>query len=792
MIPLKIEVSEFLRKSIVLSLSLLILDSSTAFSTQSPPSPSLQKHGIAIYGEPKYKKGFSHFDYVNPNAPKRGSLKIGAIGTFDSLNPYSFKGIPAAGTGVLGNNYVFDSLMTLSGDEPETLYGLVAETVEMPKNRSWMIFNLNKKARWPDGKPITTADVQFTWETLRDHGRPFMQAHYKKVSKVELLDSHRIKFYLRAKKEDDGTLTYERDLPLLIGRMVVLPQHILQKKDFHKLKQEDVVGSGPYKIKDVKMGHSITYERRQDYWAKDLAPQKGRYNFNTIHYHYYRNVDVMFEAFKVGDFDLLIEADPRRWNTSYTFKAVKEGRIKKLELRHKRPVGLRGFVMNTRRPFFQDRTIRKALLLAFDFKWVNETLFYNTFNRSKSYFENTKLASKGLPSKEELALLEPFRDQIPEDVFTQPYKPPSFNTSQEKRQSLTQAKNLLKKAGCVLKRGKLIHPLTQKPFKFEMLITRTEEEKLGLALQRDLKQLGIEMTLKTVDEPQYWARTTSFDFDMVIFLWSGSFSPSGGVLLNRWGTPSASRKGSLNYMGCKDPVIDSLCGQVNKAQTWEELATATKALDRVLLWGHYVIPLFHDTKNRVAVWDKFRYPKFDPLVGISTTPLWSKEAERPSSYPQMPEIEALSMLMAKACGIDTVPFLLIQLKDGHLAYLTRRIDRNANGDKFAMEDACQFTERLTEHKYRGSYEQIAKGIITFSKNPLFDVVRFYEQVIVSFLIGNNDMHLKNFSLISYDGKSYSLAPAYDMISAQLLVPDDPEELALNLNGKKRKLEENGL
>lgn len=587
------------------------------------------QHALTMYGAPKYPAAFSSFAYVNSDAPKGGTLKIGAIGAFDALNPYSFKGIPVAGTGVLGENYLFDSLMIAPADEPETLYGLIAESVEMPEDRSWIIFNLNKKAKWPDGKPITSADVEFTVETLKEHGRPFMQSHYKKVSHVEILSPYRIKFTL---KPQTDPLTqkpiYERDLPLLIARMVVLPKHILEGKDFHKLTHKDMIGSGPYRMKDVKMGHSVTYERRDDYWAKDLNVRKGLFNFQTVIYDYYRNRDVLFEAFKAEEFDFFMEIDPNRWKTAYNFPAVKEGRIKKLDLPHDRPVGMRAFVMNTRQPIFKNRDIRRALILAFDFEWVNHNLCHNIFTRNCSYFDNTTLASKGLPSSEEKKLLEPFKDSLPQEVMTQSYTLPTFTTPLERRKTLAQAQKLLKQAGCVMKNGKLIHPLTHKPFKFQIMITRVEEEKLALAFKRDLKPLGIDVSVQLVDEPQYWARTQKFDFDMVIFLWTGSFCPSSGVLLNRWGTQSATQEGSLNYMGCAESAIDALCGEVAKAQTWDDLKIATKSLDRVLLWGHYVIPLFYDKKNHIAIWDKFGYPEFNPLVGLTTTTWWFKEARQ--------------------------------------------------------------------------------------------------------------------------------------------------------------------
>lgn len=611
-----------MKRILTLYLALILTYGLSPFNVEAD-TPKKQ-HAIAIYGDPKYPRDFNHFDYVNPKAPKGGEIKIGAIGVFDSLNPYSFKGVPAAGTGVLGPNLIHDMLMIPSGDEPETLYGLIAESVEMPEDRSWIIFNLNPKATFSDGKPVTAKDVAFTWKTLKEEGSSFLQSHYKKIEKIEIINDYRVKFYLKPKSEEKGKKTYARDLPLIVARMVVMPEHILKGKNFHKLKQEDIIGSGPYKIKSISMGRSITYERRKDYWAKDLNVRVGTNNFDTITYDYYRNGEVLFEAFKGGAFDIFIEIDPKRWANNYTIPAVKQGRIIKLELEHRRPTGFRGFVMNTRNKLFQDIRIRKALVAVFDFNWVNHNLYHDAFKRSRSYFENTYLAAQGSPSKAELKLLNPLKDQIPEEVFGPAFQPPVFKTPQEKRKAIAKAKKLLKAAGCTLKKGVLYHPATQKPFEFDIMITRTAEEQLALALQRDLKNLGIKLHIRKVDEAQYWARTTKFDFDMVIFQWAGSLSPSGGVLLNRWGTKSVNRKGSLNYMGVNNPAIDILCTHISRANSLDELKTAIHALDRLLIWSYFVIPLFHDNKNRMAIWDKFGYPVFNPLIGITTSTWWTK------------------------------------------------------------------------------------------------------------------------------------------------------------------------
>lgn len=586
-------------------------------------------HAVAFLGTPKYPPGFKHFDYVNPQAPCGGTLKTAVLGTFDSLNAYYFKGTPAAGTGVLGPNYLFDTLMVPSGDEPETLYGLIAHSVEVASDRSWILFNLNPQARFADGHAVTAADVVFTLETLKEKGQGFMQVHYKKVQKAEILGPHCVKMYLSPQQNEKGAPVYTRDLPLIVARMVVLPRHRMEGK-FENLSLEDMVGSGPYKIQKVDWGRSITYKRRPDYWAKDLNVQKGLYNFDTVRFDYYRTKAVMVESFKAGHVDFILETDPKAWETLYNFPAIRQGRVKKLEIPHHRPVGLHGFVMNTRKVLFQDRRIRQALSLIFNAFWVNQNLYAGAFQRTQSYFENTDFSARGLPSPEERGLLEPLRAFVAPEVFTHAYVLPFFKTYGEERQAMRHARTLLKQAGCREDKGHLIHPTTGKPFVFKIMVMREEQEKLALALQRNLKRsLGIHMHVCPVDEAHYWRHANTLDFDMIIFHWSSSASPSGDVLLNRFGTKSCDRPGSLNYMGAKNPAIDLLCHHVSKATTLKTLQTALKALDRVLLHEHFVIPLFYGNKNYVAMWDKFGFPDFDPQVGLMTLNWWTKASETP-------------------------------------------------------------------------------------------------------------------------------------------------------------------
>ncbi len=581
------------------------------------------QHGISMHGDLKYKKGDS-FAYLNPAAPVGGTIKLGIVGTYDSLNPFITKGNSPAGLNLLTETLVFERLMARSKDEPFSLYGLIAESIEVAPDRSWIIFNIRSEAKWADGKPITAQDVMFTHALLRDKGRPNLRLFYSRVANVKVLSPLKVKFSFKP-LEDDGS--YDPELPLLIGLMSILPKHILAKKDFEKLTLKPIVGSGPYRIKEFKPGHSITYERRADYWGHNLSYNLGRSNFNIVHYDYYRDEKVAFEAFKAGAYDVHAESNPADWLNLYDFKAVKSGAVKKITTEHNRPVGMRAFTFNIRKPVFADKRVRQALAYAFDFEWINKNLFHSAYMRTRSYFDNTELASIGLPAGQELALLEPYRDQLPAEVFTKEYKPPSTDGSGNIRGNLHKAVELLTQAGWTIHNSVLRNQQTGEVFKCEIMLYRPDDKKIALAFARNLKRLGIDLRIRMVDAAQYESRRMNFDYDVIINLWGHTLSP-GREQTYYWGLAAADEPGSRNYPGIKDPVVDHLCNVLATAQDRGTLVAAARALDRVLLWGHYVIPLYHKNTDYLAHWDKFGHPEFKPDVPMSVITWWTKGAEK--------------------------------------------------------------------------------------------------------------------------------------------------------------------
>ena len=572
-----------------------------------------EQYGIAMHGEVKHPPAFTHFDVVNPNAPKGGELKLAIVGTFDTLNPFILKGTPPAGI----RESLFESLLKRSPDEPFGLYGLVAESLEIAPDRSWIIFNINPKAKWQDGKPITAKDVAFSYHTFREHGTPNQKMTYeKKVEKVEILGERKVKITF---KKVDGK--YDAEIPFIIGIMTLLAEHDLKGKDVEKTGLTPLLSSGPYKIVKIEPGRSIIYQRDPTYWAKDLPVNKGQYNFDTLRFDYYKNAAVAFEAFKAGNVYTREESDPGKWAQKYNFPAVKKGLVRCLEIPHQHQVGMQAFVFNTRRDIFQDPRVRRAFAYIFDYDWLNKNMFHGAMTRTISFFDNTELASKDLPQGQELALLEPFRAQLPKDVFEKTYTLPTFEKGS--RENLKIAQALLKEAGWVTKGGKLVNEKTGKPFTFEILLNTPENEKVTLAFARNLKQLGIQATPRTVDAAQYENRRVKMDFDMIIHFWGHSLSP-GNEQSFYWSSKAADEPGTRNYPGVKSPVVDTLCNAITNAKEREEQVTAVKALDRVLLWGHYIIPLGHRSKDYVAYWNKIDHP---PL-GLTGLPdihtLWAK------------------------------------------------------------------------------------------------------------------------------------------------------------------------
>ncbi len=577
------------------------------FSTPAQAETVQPVHGIAMHGEPKYPKGFSHFDYVNPDAPKGGTVRQATIGSFDSLNQFIVKGESADGIGA-----IYDSLTKSSADEPFTKYGLLAESMEMPEDRSSIIFNLRKEARWHDGKSVTAEDVVFTFKIIREKGAPQLRFYYADIAKVEALTPQRVKFTFKNGEN--------RELPLIVGDQAILPKHYWESRAFDETSLEPPLGSGAYKIENLEPGRHITYVRAPDYWAKDLAVNKGYDNFERIRYDYYRDTAVIIEAFKAGEFDFRAENSSKDWATAYTTDDVKEGRIVKVEIKHNRSAGMQGFVYNLRRPLFQDPLVREALAYAFDFERSNKTLFYGQYVRTRSYFDNSELAASGTPSKEELELLEPYRDKLPPRLFTEEYNPPKTDGTGRIRKNLGMAVKLLKKAGWVIKDGKLVNG-EGKPFEFEILLVSPLFERITLPFAKNLERLGITARVRTIDVPQYIKRMETYDFDMLVSLWGASLSP-GNEQRAFWGSQAADAPGSRNLAGIKSEVIDQLIESVITAPDRESLILRTKALDRVLQWGFYIIPNWHLDYDRLVYWNKFGRPKVTPLRGAQFGTWW--------------------------------------------------------------------------------------------------------------------------------------------------------------------------
>lgn len=574
-------------------------------------------HGVAMHGEPRYGADFTHFDYTNPNAPKGGAVKLAALGGFDSLNPFILKGRAATGIGL-----TFDALTVSSDDEAFSRYGLVAETIDMPEDRSSVTFTLRAEARFHDGHPITVEDVIWTFETLKSEGHPFYRSYYGSVKGAEKVGERKVKFTFAGGQN--------RELPLIISEMVVLPKHFWAEKAFQKADLAIPLGSGPYRIEKVDAGRSITYRRVADYWAKDLAVSRGKYNYDTIRYDYYRDATIALEALKAGEYDFRSENSSKRWATGYQSPALEGGVLKQELIPNENPTGMQGFVFNTRRPLFEDPRVRQALAYAFDFEWTNKTLFYGAYTRTSSYFSNSELASWGLPTGEELELLEAYRGRVPDALFNTPYTPPHTDGSGSARDNLRTALGLLKEAGWEVKENKLTHLESGRVMTFEMLLVSPAFERIVLPYKKNLERLGIDMRVRTIDGAQYQKRLESYDFDMIVSVFRQSLSP-GNEQRNFWSSQVADQPGSRNLAGIKDPVVDELIEQVIGAPDRERLVQTTRALDRVLLHGHYVIPQWHMNAYRIAYWDKFARPAKTPKYSLGFMDNWWIDPERARS-----------------------------------------------------------------------------------------------------------------------------------------------------------------
>ncbi len=589
-------------------LSALVLVTAPGLAAAS--DEGITRHGIAMHGDLKYAPDFKHFDYVNPKAPKGGTVRLQAIGTYDSFNPFIVKGSPATGIG-----RIYETLMTGSADEPFSEYGLLAESITVPGDRSWVQFRLRQEARWHDGKPVTADDVVWTFETLITKAVPFFRGYYGDVKKVEKLDERTVRFTFKS-----GT---NQELPLILGQLVVLPQHYWATRDFTKTTLDPPLGSGPYRIGAFEPGRHVEYQRVEDYWGKDLPVNVGRDNFDRIRHDYYRDGTVSVEAFKAGEYDFRNEGSSKNWATAYDFPALKQGLVKKEETPHDRSTGMQAFALNTRRPLFQDRKVREALAYAFDFEWSNRTLFYGQYTRTRSYFDNSELAATGLPGPAERAILDSYRGRLPAEVFTRAYEPPATDGSGRVRANLRQGSKLLREAGWSVDKTtrKLTHKDTGRTMEFEILLVSPLFERIVLPFKKNLARLGIIASVRTVDTAQYRRRLDDFDFDVVIGNWGQSLSP-GNEQRNFWGSDFADRPGSRNLMGIKDPVVDALVEGVINAPDRKTLVSRVRALDRVLQWGHWVIPQWHIPYDRLVYWDRFGRPEVTPTQGVQFDAWW--------------------------------------------------------------------------------------------------------------------------------------------------------------------------
>lgn len=570
------------------------------------------RHGIAMHGEPALPADFAHLPYADPAAPKGGRVVFGVQGTFDTLNTFSVRGIAAQGI-VPPLGLVTQGLMARSYDEPFSLYGLLAESVETPDDRSWVEFRLNPRARFSDGTPVTSADVLFSWDLLKTKGKPNFRNWYGKVTKAHAPDARTVRFELGSGGD--------RELPLILALMPILARHATDPARFEETNLTPVIGSGPYVIAEVRPGESITFRRNPDYWAKDLPISRGLYNPDEIRFDYFRDSNTLFEAFKGGLYDIRTEDNPTRWTTGYDFPAARDGRVVRDPIAIRTPKGMNAFVFNTRRPLFGDVRVREALGLLFDFDWVNRNLFQGLYARTESFFQGSDLASTGrAPTARERELLAAHPRAVRPDILAGEWRPASADGSGRDREVARRALALLGEAGWRLQDG-VLRNASGEPFAFEFLAASRVQERLALNFAQALQRLGISMKVRLVDDVQYWRRLSAFDFDMIQFAWGATPSP-GNEQYGRWSARAADRQGSLNYSGAREPAIEAMIDAMVAARSREDFVAATRALDRVLLSGFYVIPLFNQPEQWIARSADVRRPQSTALFGFQPETLW--------------------------------------------------------------------------------------------------------------------------------------------------------------------------
>ncbi|MDE5817405.1 MAG: extracellular solute-binding protein [Helicobacter sp.] len=577
--------------------------------------------GFSFTGEIKYKD-LKHFDYVNPNAPKQGSIKLYEIGSYDTLNPIAAKGVSAAGLELL-----YDTLTVRSEDEPFSEYGLLAERIQRDVENRFVIFHMNKSATFHDGSEVSAFDVAFSFQTLMDSQNPLITRYYQDVEDVVVVDKWTVRFNFKNNQN--------KELPLILGQMQVFPKKFYENRMFGENPLEIPLGGGPYKIVALELGKKIEYELVENYWARNHPTRIGQFNFKKIVYEYYKDDNVSLEAFKAGAYDYRQENSAKNWALGYAGSALEKGAIVKEELAHSLPSGMQGFFFNTRREFFADRRVREALNYAFNFEWSNKNLFFSQYTRTKSYFDNSPLASFSVPLEKEREILEPFRAQLPQELFTQPFALPEHNASGNVRSLFKEAQRLLQEAGWSYKGGKL--QKNGKPFVFELLLVSPAMERVAIPFKRNLGILGIEMNIRTLDMTQYINRVRNFDYDMIVGVVPQSLSP-GNEQRYFFSSSAAKEEGSRNYAGIENPTVDALIEKIIHAPTREDMVDYTRALDRVLLWEYYVIPQYHNRSFRIAYWNRFAHPKITPLYGTGFWSWWvesDKEESLLKAYPKL-------------------------------------------------------------------------------------------------------------------------------------------------------------
>jgi len=597
-----------LRLSIRLLLGLLTIVAATFARAQiAPPAGA-----IAMHGEPALKPGFLHLPYANPDAPKGGRLDLAFLGAFDSLNPYNVKSLTTA-QGLIGN--VYQSLMMRSADEPFTLYGLVAKTLETDEERDKIVFHLDPKAHFSDGSPVTSADVLFTFNLLKEKGRPQTRAAYSLVKSADAPDEHTVRFDLSGAND--------RELPLTLALMPVLSRAHTDAAHFEDQTLQIPVATGPYRVVEVKPGERLVLERDPNYWGRDLPISRGLYNFDSIRIDYFRDATAMFEAFKAGLVDYRVEDDVRRWRSEYDFPAAGDGRVVKAAIRNDLPKGVSGFAFNTRRAKFADPRVREALASMFDFEWINANLYAGAYKRSQGFFDDSELSSIGRPASErERALLKPFPGVVRDDVMEGRWRAPVSDGTGRDRTIARRAIEELESAGFSLKDGRLVDRKGA-PFAFEILVKNREEERLALAYARNLARIGVSADVRLVDDVQFQRRRTRFDFDMMLGTWAASPSP-GNEQRGRWGSASTNAEGAYNLAGVASPAVDAMIAALLAAKSEEDFVAAVRALDRILISGFYIVPLYYAPETWIAYWSKLDRPDKAPLFGVDLSAWWSK------------------------------------------------------------------------------------------------------------------------------------------------------------------------